>query len=937
MRAEPNARAGVQLLETVDVVAQYRCDEGSAASNLADDSGRGNALTVNGTPAVAGRVYDSTTVQGGRDFDGSTDYFQLSDTGHISELQGEASIALWFSTDTVSGNGVLAEYGGDQGGTNTENIVVQAIRLGSELSMRWQHSSGTVVAATTSGLSLETSTPYFACFTRELDPDNDGQYRVRIDLWDLDEKKTSDALKYSQIVSNNLTITDGTTNARFTVGASYSGGALFNGQMTDVTYARRPLSFEWSREQFARAARDYDYSTLANNPDAYYARARVRILDPDGNWLDISDLEGWDFFKGAEIPFHMDTPVGSAKVHLVREQNRRSNASDAPSLSISPGVSGSVLNTFSASGVLLGSRREVKIEVALIPDRGNSVREPYEWEYVLHWHGYTQNVDPSSPDLTLQVDHKTSVLRDMWLQSAGLYGDDSTPEALEDVMQEIIDDGKPASFTYLGGVTPQIRVATSPGTTLNEFEQEEQPILTATRWLADEIGWDFRARWVDTLQEFVFDLAEPDRSKNSVDRTFDAEEFDRPERFEYGIRDIRNAVNVTARDANGDRIETTETNSTSIGEHGYLWGQINEGTIHRIDTAGEIIALGQAALSDLADPVVWATIPLRGFFPLVEIWDRYTFNGDGRVFSGTFTGSVIGYRHVVKETGMIQTVLEIKGDVPTGGTRKWRQIMAGPGQTPPGMKLVPPTPVAPTYSNGVGHAQISWDVPPNAVIRNLDVYEVYTGSSSGFTTSTGTLRARIKTNDWTFGGITDPLTDLSGDDYAKILVRDVWGNASDLSTAVNINALYSQLKPYVYVTSLVTDSTVSLSAATFTKVTFDNVPEDTGGDWSNANDRFTAPVDGLYTFNPSSRMTAGAAGSNMDVRFDLRNASGTSYLSAFEIPQLSFQRGASTPTYFCTIPLALTAGDEVDLYCYSGSAGTMQDRRLRIVLEVDQS
>lgn len=927
MRAAPSPRSGVVLMDDVDLLFHYRLNEASAANDAADAGPDGFDLTQAGSPAVSGAVYNQTgTTVGARVFDAATDYFSATATSYAASAQGENSVWAWVFPTTVSGTQCLAYLGGT-GATGSGNNTQMVLRLvGDEVSLEWQHSTNTAVTSTTTGAALVNDELYFILATRENDPDNAGKYRVRIDVWALNDKTTrfsatgTHGLQHQEYFANLTGPDGGGTTGRMVIGSDYDfTGQSFTGELSDVGMSRRALSYEWGREQFARAARDFDLNGVVNKPSAYHARGRVRVLDPDGNWIDLNRLAGRGWLASGSTREHIDDPVGQARLSLVREHARRSNSETSPVLSIAPGMEDSPLNNYTSDQLVRGKTR-VKLDIAVIPDRGISPRDPYEWEHDLHWDGYVADMDAADFSMGVPVDGRGVEAMDLWLTRSGTYSSDSSPQSIETTVQELFDDAianyhGAVAPTYLSGPNaPTVRVPVATGTNINAYTQEPDAVLSCGRALGDEVGFDLRYRFIPGLREYVPNLEEPDRSKATVDWTFAAEDVSKWDSIRYGTRDIRNAIHVVALDSNGDRIEVTRTDSTSIAKYGYLWAEINEGSAHRIDSTAEITALGDAALAELKEPVIWASCTLAGFFPLVETWDRYTFAADGRTRDQSVTACVIGFEHVLAEDGSITTKLELRGDTPAAKARTWGTMLVGYQQSPSAPLYTMQTPTGLAATAGVGHSHFQWDTPDRDILRNFDVYEVWTGATSGFTTASGgTLRARVRTNAWSRGGLTDP---SAVDGYVKIRAVDIWGNASALTSAVTYSATYTTtthpaFKAYGW------DSGGGSWSSTPGWRTYraDTEAYDTGADYDNAtNFEFTAPVTGVYRFGGVATWAALTADRTLSAR--IVDDSGTPVVLATPVSRdvlYDATYGASPADLKFSWEVALTSGDKVRL------------------------
>ncbi|HEX6937927.1 MAG TPA: hypothetical protein VF158_00845, partial [Longimicrobiales bacterium] len=382
---------------------------------------------------------------------------------------------------------------------------------------------------------------------------------------------------------------------------------------------------------------------------AYAVHARVLIEDADGNLANIDDAEGGGWFIGARWSEDIDHPVADATIELRRD------AGDA--LSLSPLRTDSPVNRDSAGAY--APRVEMGRQVVIQAAATAPEELPSEAGYVTLFHGVIDRVAAASDPLVLTCRDLGGVLVDRQIETEITYG---APEGvpLETVMQQVLDDHAP-------GIV--LNVPASPGFMVTEYTPSDVSVMEALQTLAGTIGWDVRYRWNEAAGEFQLTLQEPDREKVDPDHTIGPDLYADLRALELDSEDVRNVIDVVYPDAATGEIETVRVeDAASIARYGRRYMRIEEGSDSPIDTAAEALALADAALSDLKDPLASHEIGML-FWPAVELGDVYRYLANGVHYDIDQTFAVVAYRHELRPDRQ-RTTITARGR-PAGAYLRW--------------------------------------------------------------------------------------------------------------------------------------------------------------------------------------------------------------------------------------------------------------------------
>lgn len=384
----------------------------------------------------------------------------------------------------------------------------------------------------------------------------------------------------------------------------------------------------------------------------YAVHVRVLVTDADGVERDLTDLEGIDWFAGAEWSEDIDQPIVQPRIQIRREDT-------GTGLSLSPLDEESPLNR-RANGTyapLIDAGRRIRIYTATVPPGAQP--GPGDWREVFD--GEIDEVEWQMDPMTVICRDPGGVLQDTIIENPQEYGSESGV-LLHVVMQQLLDD-------VLGAGVVTLHVPEPPAFMVTRYKPDEGPLLEALQACAGAIGWDVRYAWHEASQAFELTLIRPDREKTTPDHVFGPDDYIDVTRLAVSRADVRNVVQVRYQDSTTRQQErVTVQDDASIARYGRRYMRIVEGEDSPIDTAPEALVMAEAALSDLAEPRAEQEIELRYWWP-AQLGDLYRFKANGVHYTTDQVLAVVGIRHRLSENQQ-RTILTCRGK-PSGGYLTW--------------------------------------------------------------------------------------------------------------------------------------------------------------------------------------------------------------------------------------------------------------------------
>lgn len=378
---------------------------------------------------------------------------------------------------------------------------------------------------------------------------------------------------------------------------------------------------------------------------------RVKVEDPDGTMVDVTDHYDQDFLEQVVIEADVDNPISAVTITLRRK-------SGGYNLAVLDEDSHINRDSSFAYAPFLNPNRDVTIEVATL----GSNTTPASGDWVLIWEGIVDEVNwGGDSHVTLRARDPMARLNDTFIETTGDYGDDAGTEDVEDVMQEILDafiSSPSMTLTY-----------TATSFAVREYELGNVTVLEALKALADLIGWNLSWRWDGSASDFRLTLWEPDRTNTTAAYTFGQDDYYVIPRVSLDLEGIRNKGEVVYITSSGTVGTATETRTTSQTLYSTRFIRIDaRGT--SVVTATQAATMLDAILDDLEEPSVQQEIEAAFFWP-VELGDLYAFSANDH-YSTEQKWAVFGYRHVLSGRQK-RTTLRVGGK-PSGGYARWHAI-----------------------------------------------------------------------------------------------------------------------------------------------------------------------------------------------------------------------------------------------------------------------
>ena len=388
----------------------------------------------------------------------------------------------------------------------------------------------------------------------------------------------------------------------------------------------------------------------------YYVKLEVQ--NASGTWKDVGALLGSQWIVNATWGEARDTPVSQATFTLVQRVG---------TASLAPLMSASVLNVddLGAYAPLLEIGRLVRASTATMP-RGVTLDTG---KYREVFSGRIDDVESADSEfnngpITILCLDSGGWLMDLQIETEGTqYGDPITPVALETVLQEVIDDNIP-----VGEPAVALFKQSSSLFGVKSYRQGETKLLEGLITLVlDSTGEDIRYRY-DAAHVSKLTWFNPDRARVTVDATYTGEQY-RLSRLDLSIRPIRNAGKMFYVDkTTGTTGFVTATDATSISKYRRRFFRLPASEM--LASAAEAQTVINNVVSDLSVSPAEAVahIPYAWF---VQLYDRYTFQANGRQYDQDQTFGIGGYQHTI-EHGRGSTVLTCTAKI-VGAYAAWHR------------------------------------------------------------------------------------------------------------------------------------------------------------------------------------------------------------------------------------------------------------------------
>lgn len=371
--------------------------------------------------------------------------------------------------------------------------------------------------------------------------------------------------------------------------------------------------------------------------DTGTASTWIRAVVNDGvsNW-ELQDLYGRNWIHGLTYSDKVDNQLVQA-VLTCRMKDGHDN--------LSPYDTNSRINS---SNVLLDDGNTIKIYTAIMPS--GTYPSSGDWQFIFD--GTIEETEVSDGGvIEIRCHDLTEALTTAYIERTTTYAQ-SGSATFENVCNSILSDWASGTVTVDGAAITAV---------VTRYEQRREPVYSALRTLAEQIGYAVRYKWDSGSSTFKLYLIEPNRGVSSPDFTFNKSQWTK-----FGIKksrkDIRNVVVVTygGGDNAKNRPYVEVQDGTSISAHGRRWMELSEDESSQIDTATEATALATAALNELSEPTAYATVAVPYHYG-VEIRDYVRLTADNLHMSYDLDLAVDGVSHHISQGGRGETTLQLSG------------------------------------------------------------------------------------------------------------------------------------------------------------------------------------------------------------------------------------------------------------------------------------
>jgi len=426
-------------------------------------------------------------------------------------------------------------------------------------------------------------------------------------------------------------------------------------------------------------------------------------------WVDLTDLNGFDWVKSVDYGESIDTPAWTATVRL------HSHLTDNPLFSLSPFLASSVNNT---GGVLIQPYRKIRISTAMVPMGDPRSSASFNVVFI----GRVLSYDMTPGEISVQCLDRTSELQNLFIEDERTYGDvdptTTTAADVEEIIQNIIDDHYNTNTT-IGGSASTARAnpmslrdtagggtlgspyhlydasgtSTAPhdsstGFAIREYNQTKMPVWQAISTLAGTIGYQLRFRWHEgtSIDDFVLVMENPDRAASTANFTLDPT-LGQCVINSVGLssQNVRNVVRVGYISTGTKPLNSEDNDATSIAKYGRKFFEMNVGATSQIDTSGEADAMRDAVLNDTKEPTAQVQV-MTPYLWYAQLNDLVAIEADNFFFDSQQKLAILSRRNTIQQGGPATTTLNLQG-LPKSGVVKHVQDQRPYTQPRHGSKL----------------------------------------------------------------------------------------------------------------------------------------------------------------------------------------------------------------------------------------------------------
>lgn len=530
-------------------------------------------------------------------------------------------------------------------------------------------------------------------------------YTIRTDVWHLVTVRIRAGVEYELFIngrlvetSPTLTAPTGGGSASMMLGATRDTASVVNPADVDVGSLHiydEQLALD-DIKQDARRANMLGLHSVVHS--------RVDVEDPSGAMQRLDQLEGVDWTDEFSVTRNVDDPIATCSVTLQREVGN---------LSLAYLKTDTKLNLTdkadpSSYDPLLDILREIECFAARVPLFITPVDD--DWQSVFF--GNIDNVDWSGDRVKLSCRDSGGRLVDTYIEDENDLGVGAT-QTLEATIQGVLTNNDSSAKT--GSYPPVTLYTPIPSTWVQKIQnaqgqqlkQRREPVMSASRTHAGQIGWDTKYKWDPSTSTWRFTLDQPDRSRLDTDLILDLEDILNVQQLKINAQRVRSDIRIVypsseetlpaaptlpagltlvdsgwlGVDGEGNRTfaYVHVANTGSRTRYGRRFFEIAEAATSMIDTIDEATDMAVAIAQDIGEPEALYSIDTPSFF---EVDENGMLNLLGNQFLHTGQQH-LAVRSLTHTFGRApKSTFAMRGK-PSVGFKRWLQLGTYPGQARP--------------------------------------------------------------------------------------------------------------------------------------------------------------------------------------------------------------------------------------------------------------
>ena len=438
----------------------------------------------------------------------------------------------------------------------------------------------------------------------------------------------------------------------------------------------------------------------------YDVHHKVLVEDPNGNFVDLSDLDGMDWIISISGESDVDNMINTMTLEINRNIYKKSLATYMNS------------SKYNEDGPLVYLNREIILQIAITDI--NESPDP-EWWFT-YFDGYIDEIVSTSNPMRIECRDLAGRLT-AFIEEEHNYGSDEEEVLLEDIIEDILRDNGFTDFA------DDLQTPVESEWAILEYTQRKESVKDAINTLIREIGWSFRFKYFRADNKWKPVLYEPDRTPAQEDWTFSSNDYYDVNELSVGVTGVRNAVRINFYEDGEVKDYLFDSDSASIGLYERQYMEVSEEATSEIANTTIAQRFLDAILADLSEPKINHEIELP-FFPFVELQDYYKFLANFIHYDSDQDLAVVGYRWEISD-GRCRTWIATRGK-PISGFYTWLELDSRPGLGKPTIDTPPADPENVSVSAIIGGFEVTNDFSHE---KYFDRFKLYRNTEDNFETA----------------------------------------------------------------------------------------------------------------------------------------------------------------------------------------------------------